>query len=120
MPLPEIETTLDEAALARLLRVARGWTREGETLTKTFTYRGWKHAIEFVDRVAKVAEKLEHHPDIHIEGYKKVRIVTTTHATNKLSDADLYLAYQIEAVADPYDYADPTSPSPRPPTLPRA
>ena len=119
MPLPEIETSLDEAALARLLRVAHGsWKREGETLTKTFTFRGWKHAIEFVDRVAKAAETLNHHPDIHIERYKNVRIVTTTHATKKLSDADLYLAYKIEALADPFDYADPTSP--RPPTLPRA
>ncbi len=117
MPLPEIERTLDEAALARLLRVAHGWTREGETLTKTFTYRGWKHAIEFVDRVAKVAEKLNHHPAIHVEGYQRVRIVTTTHATKKLSDADLYLAYLIEGIADPYDYADPAGPGL--PMLPR-
>jgi len=48
MPLPEIETTLDEAALAALLASGAGWAREGEELTKTFRRKGWKDAIAFV------------------------------------------------------------------------
>lgn len=119
MPPSDAESRLDEAALARLLRVAPGWKRDGSSLTKTFDYyKDWKQAIAFVDRVAVVAEKLQHHPDVHIENYKYVRIVTTTHATKMLSDADLLLAYEIEDVADPYEYADPATP-PRQ-TLPRA
>jgi len=99
MPLPEIETRLDEAALAELLASGGGWGREGETLTKTFRMKGWKDAIAFVDRIAKAADGLNHHPDIHVEGYRNVRIITTTHATKKLSDADVALARAIDVVS---------------------
>jgi 4a-hydroxytetrahydrobiopterin dehydratase len=98
MPLPDIETRLDQAALAALLASGSGWTREGETLTKTFRMKGWKDAIAFVDRIAKAADELNHHPDIHVEGYRNVRITTTTHATKKLSDADVELARRIDAL----------------------
>ena len=100
MPLPEIETRLDAEALARWLP-ASGWTRDGEMLMKIFRRKGWKDAIAFVDRIAKAADELNHHPDIHVEGYRNVRIVTTTHATKKLSDADVALAKKIDEVADP-------------------
>jgi 4a-hydroxytetrahydrobiopterin dehydratase len=100
MPLPEIETRLDAEALAAWLP-ASGWTREGETLTKAFRMKGWKDAIAFVDRIAKAADELNHHPDIHVEGYRNVRITTTTHATKRLSDADVALARRIDEVVEP-------------------
>ena len=98
MPLPERETSLDAEALARWLP-ASGWTRDGETLMKTFRRKGWKDAIAFVDRIALAADEVDHHPDIHIERYRNVRVTTTTFATNKLSDADVALAQRIDEVA---------------------
>ena len=98
MALPENETRLDEAAIAAWLP-ASGWTREGEVLTKTFRRKGWKDAIAFVDRIAKAADELAHHPDIHVERYRNVRIATTTFATGKLSDADVALARRIDELA---------------------
>jgi 4a-hydroxytetrahydrobiopterin dehydratase len=100
MALPERETRLDEAALAALI-ASGGWTRDGETLTKTFRCKGWKRAIAFVDRIAVAADELDHHPDVHVERYRNVRIVTTTFATGKLSDADVALARRIDELADP-------------------
>ena len=100
MALPERETRLDEAALAAWLP-SSGWTREGETLAKTFRCAGWKTGIAFVDRIAIAADGLDHHPDIHVERYRNVRIVTTTFATKKLSDADLALAQRIDEIVDP-------------------
>ena len=100
MALPERETRLDQDALAAWLP-ASGWTREGETLTKTFRCTGWKAAIAFVDRIAIAADELDHHPDVHVERYRNVRVVTTTFATKKLSDADLALAQRIDEIADP-------------------
>jgi len=93
------ESQLDEEQLASLLGGGAGWIRDGETLTKTFRRKGWKDAIGFVDRIAKAADELNHHPDIHVEGYRNVRIVTTTHATKKLSDADVALAKRIDEAA---------------------
>jgi 4a-hydroxytetrahydrobiopterin dehydratase len=99
MPLPERETRLDPAALEALLD-SGGWTREGDTISKTFRCKGWNAAIAFVDRIAAAANELDHHPDIHVEGYRNVRIVTTTHATKTLSDADVALARRVDELAD--------------------
>ncbi len=96
MPPPENETRLDEAGLASLLASGAGWTREGGSLTKTFTFKGFKAAIAFVNRVAEAANAANHHPDIHLEGYKRVRIVLTTHIAHGLTDADVALAKQVD------------------------
>lgn len=90
-----METRLDAAALAALIADG-GWTREGETLTRSFRCKGFKSAVAFVDRIAQAANELDHHPDIHLERYRNVRVVTTTHATGKLSDADVALARRID------------------------
>jgi len=95
MALPENETRLDEAALERLL-VAGAWRREGNAITRTFTFKGFKSAIAFVNRVAEAANTANHHPDIHLERYRMVRIVLTTHATGALTDADVELARRID------------------------
>jgi 4a-hydroxytetrahydrobiopterin dehydratase len=98
VPLPENETHLDESALASLLDSGAGWTRDGNALIKTFTFKGFKGAVAFANRVAEAANAANHHPDIHVEHYKTVRIVLTTHATGGISDADLALAGRIDAV----------------------
>ena len=96
MPIPENEARLDESALASLLQSGAGWRREGNALTKTFTFKGFKGAMAFANRVAEAANAANHHPDIHVEGYKNVRIVLTTHATGGISDADVELAKKID------------------------
>ena len=98
MALPENETRLDEAALARLLDGA-AWRREGNAITRTFTFKGFKGAVSFVNRIADAANEANHHPDIHIENYRTVRVVLTTHLTSSISDADVDLARRIDELA---------------------
>jgi 4a-hydroxytetrahydrobiopterin dehydratase len=95
VPLPEHETRLDEAALAALL-ASGTWRREGNAITRTFTFKGFKGAMAFVNRVAEAANAANHHPDIHVERYRTVRIVLTTHATAGISDADVELARRLD------------------------
>jgi 4a-hydroxytetrahydrobiopterin dehydratase len=92
---------LDDAGLASLLASGTGWTSDGGSLTKTFTFKGFKGAVAFVNRVAEAATAANHHPDIHLEAYKTVRIVLTTHIAHGLTDADVDLASQIDALAVP-------------------
>jgi 4a-hydroxytetrahydrobiopterin dehydratase len=80
MAQPENETRLDETALTALL-AAGAWQRDGNAITRTFAFKGFKGAIAFVNRVAEAANAANHHPDIHVERYRLVRIVLTTHAT---------------------------------------
>ena len=98
MPVPENETRLDESALAALLESGAGWSRQANTLTKTYAFKGFKGAMAFANRVAEAANAANHHPDIHVEGYRTVRIVLTTHATGEISDADVELAGRADAV----------------------
>jgi 4a-hydroxytetrahydrobiopterin dehydratase len=98
VPDPENETRLDEAALASLL-ASGAWRREGNAVTRTFTFKGFKAAMAFANRVAEAATTANHHPDIHLERYRTVRIVLTTHATGGISDADVALARAIESLA---------------------
>lgn len=101
MPVPENETRLDQAALASLLASGSGWTRDGNALTKTLTFKGFKGAVAFANRVAEAANEANHHPDIHIEGYRHVRIVLTTHIAHGVTDADVALAKRIDEAATP-------------------
>ena len=98
MAAPENETRLNEAGLASLLAAGTGWTRDGKAVTKTFTFKGFKGAMAFVNRVAEAATAANHHPDVHLEAYKTVRIVLTTHIAHGLTDADVQLARTIEAL----------------------
>ena len=55
-------------------------------------------AIAFVNRVADVAEEHNHHPDILIHGWNKVRLELTTHSEGKLTDNDHAMAERIDAL----------------------
>jgi len=94
------ESLLDEAPLAAALESLDGWDRQDDTITKRFRFKGFKSAIAFVNRVADVVNKANHHPDIHIEHYKHVRIVLTTHKVKGLSQADIDVARQIDSVEE--------------------
>ena len=53
-------------------------------------------ALEFFERVGQVAEQEDHHPDLHLVGYRNVTIEIWTHAVNGLSENDFILAAKID------------------------
>ncbi len=72
------------------------WALEGATdLVKEFTFESYIEAIEFVNNVAALAEKLHHHPMILIN-YTIVRLTLTTHSEHALTDKDFDLAKAID------------------------
>lgn len=68
----------------------------GAAIEKQFTFKDFKRALVFVNKVGDVAEAEGHHPDIHLHGYNKVRITLSTHATDGLSENDFILASKID------------------------
>ncbi|MHB8631538.1 MAG: 4a-hydroxytetrahydrobiopterin dehydratase [Candidatus Limnocylindria bacterium] len=98
MPVPESEHRLAEPLLTDILGELEGWERQGEAITKTFTFKGFRAAVAFANRVAEAANAANHHPDIHLEGYTHVRLVLTTHATGGISQADIDLAKTVDAI----------------------
>ncbi|MEK7564022.1 MAG: 4a-hydroxytetrahydrobiopterin dehydratase [Patescibacteria group bacterium] len=74
-----------------------GWTlsEDAKKISKEFKFKDFIGAINFVERVADVAEMEGHHPDIHVY-YNKVILELTTHSIGGLSENDFILAAKIQ------------------------
>lgn len=77
--------------------IPQGWTQEHNTLIRTFQCKDFDSAIDFVNKIAAQAQKYNHHPDICIHSYKKVRCTLTTHSKGQVTNKDLMLAQEINA-----------------------
>ena len=86
----------DDEVEQRLAALA-GWQREqGSTIARERELADFAAAIEFVDRIAVLAEAANHHPDILVHGWNKVRLTLSTHSEGGLTDADFALAREID------------------------
>jgi 4a-hydroxytetrahydrobiopterin dehydratase len=74
------------------------WTETGGALERTFELASFTEAIAFVNRVAELAERENHHPDIAI-AYKKVTLRWTTHSAGGITDRDRELAARSDELA---------------------
>lgn len=73
------------------------WNKEKNHLVKEFSFKNFTEVMRFVNKVADLAEHINHHPDIYIYNYKQVRLsLTTHHAGDTLTDKDYNLAEQID------------------------
>jgi 4a-hydroxytetrahydrobiopterin dehydratase len=86
---------LSDLEIQRALGGLTGWTRRGEMLTKTFAFERFSDGIAFVDRVARVADEMNHHPDIDVR-YTKITMTLSTHDAGGITQSDLTLAERIE------------------------
>ncbi len=75
------------------------WTQQGDTITRSVKAPTFMDGIHFVQRVAEVAEDLDHHPDIDIR-WRTVTFTLTTHAVHGLTARDLRLAADIDRLVD--------------------
>lgn len=75
------------------------WTREGDEIVRQWKFENFTEAVGFVNRVAELAEQANHHPDILIHGWNKVRLSLTNHSAGGLTEADFALAGQISGLA---------------------
>jgi 4a-hydroxytetrahydrobiopterin dehydratase len=73
------------------------WEREGSTLVREVRFKDFAAAIAFVNRVAELAEAANHHPDILVHGWNRVRLELSTHSEGAITHADVDLARAIDA-----------------------
>ena len=86
---------LSDLEIQRALGKLAGWSRRGDALMKTYTFSAFSDGIAFVGQVAKVADRLNHHPDIDIR-YTKVTMPLSTHYAGGVTESDLQLAEEID------------------------
>src|SRR6266496_4058306 len=92
---------LEESEARRLLADTPGWRLEENTtrLARRFEFEDFKKAIEFVNRVAEIAEQEGHHPDIAIH-YNQVDLTLWTHKIGGLHENDFILAAKIDKLLE--------------------
>lgn len=74
------------------------WRQEGETLVRDLEFDDFRGAMAFVNRVADAAEEVNHHPDILVHGWNKVRLTLTTHSEGRVTDNDHAMAQRIDGL----------------------
>ncbi len=88
-------TRLSPAQTDEKLRKLAGWKRKGNFITKEFKFDEFMAGIRFVNDIAAIAERLDHHPDIHIR-WTTVRLEVQTHDEGGVTPLDIRLATEIE------------------------
>jgi 4a-hydroxytetrahydrobiopterin dehydratase len=74
------------------------WREEDESLIRDYEFKDFAAAMAFVNQVADAAEEANHHPDILVHGWNKVRLTLTTHSEGRLTDNDRAMAERIDAI----------------------
>jgi 4a-hydroxytetrahydrobiopterin dehydratase len=77
------------------------WAKRGKAIQRTFEFKDFVGSIDFVNRVARKAQKADHHPDIDIR-YNKTTLTLTTHDEGGISARDFSLAKQCDDIFDKF------------------
>jgi 4a-hydroxytetrahydrobiopterin dehydratase len=86
---------LAEGEIAAEIARTPGWQRSGKAIERTYRFRDFKEAMVFVNRVAELAERANHHPDVTIH-YNEVTLSMWTHSDGGLTPKDFALARSID------------------------
>ncbi|QDT64020.1 4a-hydroxytetrahydrobiopterin dehydratase [Calycomorphotria hydatis] len=88
-----------EEAVAQLAEVPE-WelNDDASMISRKWTFKNFVEGMDFLNKVAEIAEEDQHHPDLHLYGYRNVRIELMTHAIGGLSENDFIVAAKIDAI----------------------
>ena len=75
------------------------WRVEDDAIVRDDQFADFAEAMRWVNGVAEAAEEANHHPDILVHGWNKVRLTLSTHSAGGLTDADLRMARRIDGLA---------------------
>ncbi len=75
------------------------WREEDAALVRDFEFSNFAAAMAFVNKVADAAEEANHHPDILVHGWNKVRLTLSTHSEGRVTENDHALARRIDGLA---------------------
>ncbi|MBD3208470.1 MAG: 4a-hydroxytetrahydrobiopterin dehydratase [Candidatus Nealsonbacteria bacterium] len=88
---------LEKNKVEDYLNQLNDWSLEDDRIKKNFEFNDFQETMEFVNKVAEIAETEEHHPDIYIS-YNRVRLTLSTHDIDALSINDFIVAAKIDDI----------------------
>ena len=96
--LPAGTPPLSRARIDALLKEVPGWGYDGKVIAKTWSFKNYYETLAFVNAVAWLAHREDHHPDLSV-GYNRCRVEFSTHSVGGISENDFICAAKIEALA---------------------
>ena len=92
-----VSSLTKEKALSYLKELP-GWTlnESAKEISRLYVMKNFLAAVALIQRIAEIAEAENHHPDIHLTGYRNLKIVLSTHSIGGLSENDFVVAAKIE------------------------
>lgn len=92
--------SLDEAR-RQITLLGSDWklSTDGKMISRNWRLKNFVQAMKLVNEASRIAEEDQHHPDLHVTGYRNVAIELTTHAIQGLSENDFILAAKIDQAA---------------------
>jgi len=87
-----------EAEARAMLAQLKGWIIENGRLVKVFPFRDYYQTMAFVNAIAWVSHREDHHPEL-VVGYNKCRVEYWTHAIEGLSENDFICAAKCDAIS---------------------
>jgi len=79
------------------LKIVPAWSKRKQTILRTFKFKGFLNGVDFVNRIAAKAQKMNHHPDIDIR-FDHVTLALTTHDEGGITEKDFTIARQCDKV----------------------
>ncbi len=90
-------TVLADNEIKERLKKLDGWELEGNSIKKEYKRKDFVDSVGFVSKIALLAERADHHPDLLVQ-YNKVNITLSTHSEGGVTEKDINLAGEIEQV----------------------
>ncbi len=89
---------LSKQEIEKMLGDVPGWKFADNHIGKEFQLNDFKSALTFVNKIGDEAEKMDHHPDILIHSWNKVKVTISTHSAGGVTQNDFNLAKKIEGL----------------------
>ncbi|MFZ4627413.1 MAG: 4a-hydroxytetrahydrobiopterin dehydratase [Blastocatellia bacterium] len=85
--------------ISRRMANLPGWERIGDEIQRQWVLENFQAALAFVNQIGALAEAADHHPDILLYGWNRVRLTLTTHSDQGLTEKDFSLAALIDQLS---------------------
>jgi 4a-hydroxytetrahydrobiopterin dehydratase len=90
-------TKLSPRQIKEQLRKLPGWKKSGTEIVREFKFKDFHETMKFVNAVAKIANKTNHHPDMEV-GYNRCLVRYSTHSVGGLSEKDFVCGAKVNVV----------------------
>ena len=97
MPCEGIGKAYTSAEVQSYLSQIPGWilSQDGKSIERPFTLKNFVACVNFINKIKDIAEDEMHHPDLHLTGYRNLKVVLYTHALGGVTENDLIVAAKI-------------------------